>query len=214
MAIVTTTVGGEWTLKTGDFVNLVLRKLGALSAGESASPEDYADAKQLIDSSLKSMHADGLMWWAVKTDNVSFSSSFASRPSDCVACVHASWNGYPVDRVDRITYERIQDKQESGRPSVVFDDGVNLNIWPVGTGDLRLTYLREVISTSQNAEMDVPKEILRPLIDYMAWQIEPWFDVPAQKAQRIVADGMASRITLLALSNVGVDHQPTQAEYF
>lgn len=214
MAIVTTTVGGEWTLKTGDFVNLVLRKLGALSAGESASPEDYADAKQLIDASLKSMHADGLMWWAVKTDNVSFTSSFASRPSDCVACVHASWNGYPVDRVDRIAYERIQDKQESGRPGVVFDDGVNLNIWPVGTGDLHLTYLREVMSTSQNAELDVPTEILRPLIDYMAWQIEPWFDVPAQKAQRIVADGMASRITLLALSNVGVDHQPTQAEYF
>lgn len=214
MAIVTTTVGGEWTLKTGEFVNLVLRKLGAVSAGESASPEDYADAKRLIDASLKSMHSDGLMWWAVKVANVTFSSATAERPSDCVACVHASWLSYPVRRIDRIEYERIQDKSETGRPEVVLDDGANLTIWPVGSGDLRLTYLRDVLSTSQGAEMDVPNDVLRPLIDYMAWQIEPWFDVPAQKLARIVSDGQASRLTLRALANVGVDSAPVQAEYF
>lgn len=200
-------------MKTGKFVELVLKKLGAVGAGQPMAAEDYADAKDLIDATLLSLHTDGVMWWAVKVANVAFTGATATRPADCVACVHATWNGDLVRRVDRIEYERTQDKSQAGTPELVFDDGTNLTIWPVGTGNLRLTYLREILSTAQGVDMDVPEDVVRPLIDLMALEVEPWFDVPASKQGRIVSDGQAARVKLRALANVGVDHAPAQAEY-
>lgn len=203
-----------WTVKTGEFITLVLRKLGAVAAGETASAEDFADAKRLIEATLKSLHSDGVMWWAVKTADVAFTSATASRPSDCVECVAASWLGEPVRRIGRIEYERIQDKAEPGYPATVFDDGTNLNIWPVGTGNLRLTYLREILDTDQGVAMDMPIAVVRPMIDLMAFELEPWFDVPQSKQARIISDGQAARVKLRSLANVGVDHGITEAEYF
>jgi hypothetical protein len=214
MSIVATTVGGQWALKTGEFVSLVLKKLGALGAGESASPEDYADAKRLIDATLKSMHADGLLWWGVKTADVAFTSSSTPRPSDCSECVHASWNSYPMRVIQRTEYERIQNKQEAGRPEVLFDDGENLHIWPVGEGSVRLTYQRELLSTSQGAEMDMPSSVLMPMLDFMAYRIEQWFDVPPQKLARIVQDGQRARLDIQALANGRTEEAPVQVDYY
>lgn len=202
-------------MNSAKFVELVLRKLGALAAGESVSAEDYSDTKALIDASLKALHIDGLLWWAVKVADVPFTGSTAPRPTDCVACVYASWNGKQVRFAERVEYERMQDKTETGTPEIVVDDGENLILYPVpDSGDLRLTYQRELLSVSPGAPMDVPERLVRSLIDYMAYEIEPWFEVSQSKQARIVSDGQRAFLTLRKGSAQTAEPGPTEAEYF
>lgn len=202
-------------MNSAKFVELVLRKLGALAAGESVFSEDYADAKALIDASMKALHLDGLLWWAVKVADVPFVGSTALRPTDCVACVYASWNGKPVRLAERIEYERMQDKAETGDPEIVVDDGENLILYPVpDSGNLRLTYQRDLLSTVPGNPIDVPEPMVRPLIDYMAYDIEPWFEVSQAKQARIVADGQRAFKTLRSASAQTAEPAPAQTEYF
>ena len=202
-------------MNSAKFVELVLRKLGALAAGESVSAEDYADAKALIDASMKALHLDGLLWWAVKLADVPFVGSTALRPTDCVACVYASWNGKPVRLAERIEYERMQDKAETGDPEIVVDDGENLILYPVpDSGNLRLTYQRDLLSTVPGNPIDVPEPMVRSLIDYMAYEIEPWFEVSQSKQARIVSDGQRAYLTLRKGSAQTAEPGPTEVEYF
>lgn len=203
------------SMTNAKFVELVLRKLGALSAGESASAEDYQDTKDLFDASLLSMHADGVLWWAVTVDDVAFTSDTATRPADYAKGIYASWAGRPVRFCERLEYERKEDKTETGDPEMLLDDGTNLILWPVpSAGNLRLTYLRKIVGTNQGDDVPVPDEIIRPLIDLIAYEIEPWFEVPAQKLQRIVQDAPRAVLQIRSLSRETAEQAPTQAEYF
>lgn len=202
-------------MKAGRFVELVLRKLSALSAGESASPEDYSDAKELIDASMDAMRADGLLWWAVKVDNVAFTGATAARPADCAVCVQATWNGRPVRLIERVEYERIEDKTQAGDPEMVLDDLTNLTLWPVpSSGNLRLTYQREILSVTQGQEMDMPGALTRPMIDYMAYDLAAFFTPPVEVQRRIEADGARAFLQIRSLSKQASEPGPVEAEYF
>jgi hypothetical protein len=197
------------------FIELVLRKLGVIGMGESGAPEEIAEAKTLIDAAMKSLHVDGLLWWAVKVDDVTFASATAARPVDCLECVYASWNGVPVRLAERLEYERIEEKSRTGNPEIVIDDGANLTLWPVpGAGDLRLTYQRDLLNLVAGNDIDMPERLVFPLINYMAYQLAPWYDPPQEKAQRITVDGQAAFLTLRRGSVQTAEQPPTTAEYF
>lgn len=201
-------------MTSAKFVEMVLRKLGTLAAGESASAEDYSDTKTMIDASLLSMHSDGIPWWATIVDDVAFTSDTAALPTDYARGIYASWEGKPVRFCERLEYERIEDKTETGQPQMVLDDGANLILWPVpSAGNLRLTYLTKILGTNQGDPMPVPDEIIRPLIDVMAYEIEPWFDVPPLKLQRITQDYPRALLQIRSLSRQTVETAPVQAEY-
>lgn len=202
-------------MNTGEFITLILRKLGTVGAGESASAEDYADAKAVIDTSMQSMHADGLLWWAVKTANVAFTGSTGTRPTDCAVCVYATWNGVTVRLIERLEYERIQDKTETGDPEYLLDDGATLTVWPVpSSGNIRLTYQREILPTAQGAAFDAPDYLIRPLIDYLAADISGFFPPSQENAARINSDGAMAILRIRSLSRQTAEQAPVQTEYF
>lgn len=202
-------------MKAARFVELVLRKVWALSSGESASAEDYADTKELIDASMDSMRANGVLWWAVKVEDVAFSGPTAPRPADCAACVYAFWGGKRVRLIERLEYERIQDKTQAGDPQVLLDDLSTLSVWPVpSAGDLRLTYQREIIPAQQSGDMDVPRAIIRPLIDYMANDISSFFTPPADVQVKIKEDGVRAFLQIRSLAEQDSEPAPVEAEYF
>lgn len=202
-------------MKSGRFVELVLRKVGALSSGESASPEDYVDTKELIDGSMDAMRADGLLWWAVKVDDVAFTGATAARPTDCAVCVYASWNGKPVRLIERLEYERIQDKTQAGDPTFLLDDLSELTVWPVpGSGSLRLTYQREIVPADQGDEFDAPRALIRPLIDYMAYDISSFFSPPAEVMAKVEKDGGRAFLAIRSLNKQAAEPGTTEAEYF
>lgn len=202
-------------MKAGRFVELILRKVGALSVGESVSADDYVDTKELIDGSMDAMRADGLLWWAVKVDEVAFTGATAARPADCAVCVYASWNGKPVRLIERLEYERIQDKTQAGDPEYLLDDLTDLTLWPVpGSGNLRLTYQREIVPAAQGDEFDAPRALIRPLIDYMAYDISAFF-TPSQEVQaRVDRDGQRAFLQIRSLNKQTAEPGPTEAEYF
>ena len=203
------------SMTNAKFVEMVLRKLSALSAGESASAEDYEDTKELIDASLLSMHADGVLWWAVTVDDVAFTSDTATRPADYAKGIYASWAGRPVRFCERLEYERKEDKTQTGDPEMVLDDGTSLILWPVpSAGNLRLTYLHKIVGTNQGDDVPVPDEIVRPLIDMMAYEIAPWFDTPATIGQRLAQDAQRAMLQIHSLSRETAEQAPTPAEYF
>lgn len=202
-------------MKSGRFVELVLRKVGALSSGEGASPEDYVDTKELIDGSMDAMRADGLLWWAVKVDDVAFTGATAVRPADCAVCVYASWNGKPVRLIERLEYERIQDKTQAGDPTFLLDDLSELTLWPVpGSGSLRLTYQREIVPADQGDEFDAPRALIRPLIDYMAYDISSFFSPPAEVMTKVEKDGGRAFLTIRSLNKQAAEPGTTEAECF
>ena len=202
-------------MKAGRFVELILRKLGALSVGESAPPEDYADAKELIDANMDSMHANGVLWWATKVDDVAFTGATAARPADCAVCVYASWNGKPVRLIERVEYERLQDKTQAGDPRYVMDDRTSLTLWPVpSTGNLRLTYQRQIIPATQGQDMDAPRELIRPLIDYLAYDLSAFFPAPVEVQAKVKEDGMRAFLQLRSLSAQTAEPDSVEAEYF
>ena len=202
-------------MKAGRFVELVLRKLSALSAGESASPEDYADTKELIDSCMDSMRANGVLWWATKVDDVAFTGATATRPADCAVCVYASWNGRPVRLIERLEYERLQDKTQAGNPEYLLDDLTDLTLWPVpGSGNLRLTYQRQIIPANQGAEMDMPREMVRPFIDYLAHDLSAFFTPPVEVQAKVREDGVKGFLQILSLNKQSAEPGPVEAEYF
>jgi hypothetical protein len=202
-------------MKAGRFVELVLRKLSALSVGESASPEDYADAKELIDSCMDSMRADGLLWWAVKVDDVAFTGATAARPADCAVCVYASWNGKPVRLIERVEYERIEDKTQAGDPEMVLDDLTDLTLWPVpSSGNLRLTYQLEIIPSTQGQEMDMPRALVMPMIDYAAFSIMAFFAPPMEVQNKIKEDGARAFLQIRSLTRQTAETGPVETEYF
>lgn len=202
-------------MKNSAFITLVLRKLGNVGADEAVSPEDYSDAKALIDGSMDAMRANGLLWWAVKVVDVPFTSATGVRPVDCAVCVYASWNGEPVRLIERLEYERIQDKTEAGDPIYLLDDGTDLTVWRVpGSGNLRLTYMREILAGGAGDEFDCPRALVRPFIDYMAFDLRGFYPPSQERAPYIEADAMRAALAIRSLSRETAEPGPVEAEYF
>lgn len=202
-------------MKAGRFVELVLRKVGAIGVGESASAEDVGDAIDLIDGSMDALRADGLLWWAVKVDDVPLTGATGTKPTDCAVCVYASWNGRPVRLIERLEYERIQDKTQAGDPECLLDEGLTLTVWPVpSSGDIRLTYQREIIPADPSDEFDAPRALVRPFIDYMAYEISSFFTPPQEVQARVDRDGQRAFLQIRSLSRQTAEAGPVEAEYF
>lgn len=219
-----------WNLTFGDFVTRVLQKTGVLGASETASAADFDLAADVVDGSLKALHADGLLWWAVTTENVAWAAEEATQavPTGCVDVLFAYWlygTHEPVRVVERAEYEAIPDKDLTGQPEVLFNDNGTLTLWPVptasvgeladglvsGIGTLRLTYQSEIADTDQSAVLDVPKACVKPLIDLMAYEIGPYFGIDTPRLEK---DAARATETLRKLRRQIAEPGPVEVDYF
>jgi hypothetical protein len=205
-----------WTLKVSDFIARVLQKCSVIASGETASSADFDLARDVIDGSLKSMHANGLMWWAVSTEQLTFSGDSLARPDDCVECLLAYWVGAGKVRVvERTEYEAAIAKVETGTPELLFDDNGTLRLWPAPTsGDLRLTYQREIMDSDIGAPLDIPKKIILPLIDLMAYELVPYFGVSGELAARIERDAGRASASIMKLNRQSAEPGVVEATYY
>ena len=207
-----------WTLTLDKFIARVLVKCGYLDAAETVDGGDYAFAKDSIDGVLKSMHADGLLWWAVKTSPLTFTSASLARPEDCVECLFAYWfdgGDRKVRIIERQEYEAIPHKEDTGTPEVLFDDNGTLRIHPVpSSGTLRLTYQREILDTADATALDIPKKLLQPLIEYIACEVGPDFGAPASRMQLLLARKPVNERMLRRLSTQSAEPGEVSVDYF
>ncbi len=207
-----------WNLSVSKFVARVLQKCNVIGASETASAADYSLARDVIDGALKAMHADGLLWWAIKTEPLAFTGASLARPADCVECLFAYWfdgGDRKVRVIERTEYEAIPHKADTGAPDVVFDDNGTLYLHPVpSSGVLRLTYQREILDTEDGAPLDVPKKLLHPLIDYLAHETAPYFGITGKDAQRLAMDYERARVQLARLNAQSAEPGVVATDYF
>lgn len=205
-----------WNLTFTEFVTRVLQKLGVVGVDETVSGEDFSLASDVVDGSLKALHGDGLLWWAVTTTPIAWAGGATqTAPTGYASVVEAYWldgTYWPVRVVERGEYEAIPDRTYTGRPEVLFDDDGTLTLWPApGAGTLRLTYQREIADVSGASTMDIPKGMVKPLIDMMAYELAPYFGV---QNPRIEADAARAMDSLAKFRRQVAQPGPVAVDYF
>lgn len=204
-----------WNLTFAEFAARVLQKCGVLAAGETASADDLALAADVIDGALKALHADGLLWWAVTTSEIAWSGASDGSILDSAEILFAYWldgTYRPVRVVERQEWEAIEDKTQTGTPELLFDDGGTLRVWPAPTsGTMRVTYQREISDTGMGSNLDMPKKLVKPMVDLMAYEIAPYFGVVNP---RLDADAQRATLTLRKLSRQSAQPGVVEAEYY
>lgn len=214
-----TLINPAWNLPLASFVSRVLQKCGVLASSETASAADYALVLDVINGTIKALHADGLLWWAVNTEPMDFASGVDALPVplDFSEAVFAYWVGAAgrVRLIERGEYEAIFDKTQDGTPEVLFVDGEVLRLWPVPSADgtLRLTYQREIADAEGIAPLAIPPSIVKPMVDLIAAEVLPYFGVPMAAAARLERDAARATMTLRQLSVQRAEPAPVQAEY-
>lgn len=206
----------DWNLSFAKFTERVLQKLGVLGIDEAPSAEDRQLAEDVINGSLKALHADGLVWWAVNSTATAWvGGATQAAPTGYVSLLEAYWlNGdyIPLRVLERGEYEALPDKTSTGVPEFIFDNHGTLTVWPVpGSGTVRLTYLRELADGDSNVSLDIPKALVKPMVDWMAYELAPWFGV---NNHRIDADAVRAQEALRRLRPQVAQFGPVQAEYF
>lgn len=204
-----------WNLTFAEFAARVLQKCGVLAAGETASADDLALAADVIDGALKALHADGLLWWAVTTSEIAWSGASDASITDSAEILFAYWLAgtyRSVRVVERQEWEAIEDKTQTGTPELLFDDGGTLRVWPAPTsGTMRVTYQREIADTELASNLDMPKKLVKPMVDLMAYEIAPYFGVVNP---RLDADAQRATLTLRKLSRQSAQPGVVEAEYY
>ena len=214
-----TLINPAWELPLASFVSRVLQKCGVLDPTETASAADTQIVLDTTNGALKALHADGLLWWAVSTQPIAFEAGEAEvlAPLDFAEAVFAYWTGRAgkVRLLERSEYEAIFDKTETGAPEVLFVDDGLLRVWPVQAagGVLRLTYQREIVDAEGVQPLDIPRALVKPIIDLIAAEVLPYFGVPAATAARLERDATRATMTLRKLSAQKAEPAPVQAEY-
>jgi hypothetical protein len=216
MAIVLVNQSWHPTLLT--FVNRVLQKCGVLAAGETATAEDASLVMDVTDGTFKALHADGLLWWSVRTELIAFSAGSDAElaPTDFAEAAFSYWTGAAgrVRLIERGEFEAIVDKGQVGAPELLFIDAGWLRVWPVPAADgvLRLTYQRALLG-SESVELDLPTALVKPMIDLIAAEVLPYFGVAPAVAARLERDAARATMTLRKLSTQRAESAPVQAEY-
>lgn len=214
-----TLVNPAWNLPLASFVSRVLQKCGVLDPGETADAADSTLVMDTINGTLKALHADGLLWWAVSTEPVAFVAGQADKlvPLNFAEAVFAYWVGAAgrVRLIERGEYEAIFDKTQGGTPELLFVDDGLLRLWPIPSaeGVLRLTYQREIADAEGVQPLAIPPSLVKPMVDLVAAEVLPYFGVPAAISARLERDAARATMTLRRLSAQTAEPAPVQAEY-
>ena len=216
-----------FTRTVQQLVEIVLRKLGALGVGETASPEDVAVVREAIDLRLKELHALGALWFQVTgaatdlalTANVAAKSLAAVTdflyPISC--SIRIGTDDYPLDIISHREYQAIQNKSESGDPEkVFFAPSGTAYFWPVQTSALtaKLTYQAIAADTEAASPPDVPVSMMRALAVIVASDLTGDFDIAESKAAKLERQAVEAMKTIRMLNTERVSTTTVEIESF
>jgi len=189
-----------WSLTREQVRDAVLRKLGVLGAGESATPEDAAIIHEALDGTLKSLHHLGLLWWRISAASTSVAltagQDWAPLPADLLlpltlAVVDGGAEA-PVTLIGHAAYRAIPDKATRGVPQQAMFDMTAARVWlyplPAADGAAHLTYQRMATDSADGQAPDVPSWALLPLRDLVAYRVADDFGLPEDKTGRFALE--------------------------
>ena len=204
--------------------DIVLRKLGALAAGETADANDAELIYEALDLRIKELHAMGVLWFKVAgaLSDVTITSGAATTnaASDVLYPVtfqiRDGTEDFDVRIVSHLEFQSIVDKTDTGRPEVVLYSGGVYRFWPVPDANYtgKLTYQQIGADTVAATAPDVQVAMMRSLCALIVSDVADEFGMPEQKIMRIRAESEMAERRIKALTALRVDSSTTQAEYF
>lgn len=213
----------SWTLTRQQLAAAVLRKLGVLADGATATAADLAVVYEALDARLKSLHTLGVLWWKVATVatdlNLTANNAAAALPTDFLMPVSIKLRDtedLPVEIMPHQDYQAIPDKTETGVPDRVAFGVANAYFYPTPqtTYVAKLTYQKIVDDSADGVAPDIIVAGLRALKMMIAYDCADDFEVPEQKIMRLAAEAKQAERDLITLKAPITDNQPTAAQYF
>ena len=174
----------------------VYGSMGVYDPDDGVSASDATLFYEALDLQLKSLHSLGLLWWKVSSvttnTTLTVNDSTEAAPADMLYMVQMfardSTTDYPVELISHREYQDIQDKTDSGMPTVCYVDQeaqlMYLHPAPDSAYSLRQTYAKIVDDSATSTDVDVPQWALRPLIDLLKRDLADHFGVPEEKQIR------------------------------
>jgi hypothetical protein len=205
---------------------LVLRKLGVLGAGETASSDDAELVNEAIDLRLKEMHALGVLWFNVAgaTTNLSLVGGTATVSLSAITDflfpvsvkLRVGDEDQDVEIISHLEYQNIPNKSETGEPEQVFFSGASAYFWPTPDANYtaKLTYQAIAADTNNPDAPDVPVSMMRSLVTLVAYDCADAFGAPEPRLLRLLSEAKEAEKTIRTLNTQRVDSTTVEADYF
>jgi len=195
----------------------VLRKLGVLGAGETATSDDLTVVYEAIDLRLKEMHRLGVFWRNVSSTPLSFSITSgvnsASASVDILfpiaMTVLDNSADEPVMLIGKVDYAKIENKADSGVPIYAMWNGsASFTLWPVPSVSTtaKLTYETIADDTAASTAPDVDVSMLRWLKDIVAYDVADDFGIDEAKMSRWLQESLIAERNIRKLGVERVDY--------
>lgn len=227
MPIILTPVStANWNLTRAAIADIVLRKCGALEAGQEADAGDRAVVYSAMDTRLKALHAIGKLWWKTSAARISLSLS-AGVPT---ATVDAGQNMlFPlsvmvangsveteVDVKSLVDYLSINDKTVQGTPNAAYVDGNTIYFYPVPAANMtaKLAFQSIINNSDSGATLDIPTWALHPFINLVKYDVADEFGVPEGVMQRWLLDKTNAERDLRIMKRQQETPDETPVDYF
>lgn len=204
--------------------DLVLRKLGALGAGETANSDDAAIVYEALDLRIKELHAKNKLWFKVSgaQTSVALTSGVATvaAASDVLYpetfSLRINGEDTPLEIIGNTQYQQIPNKADQGQPERVMFAGGVYYFHPVPNAAYtgKLTYQQIGADTAAATAPDVQASMLRSLRSLLAYDLADDFGIPENRIVRMKLEADDAMRTILALNQQRVDNEPVQTEYF
>lgn len=207
------------------FVKHVLYKLGAIGVGESVGGDDLQVVSDAIDLRLKELHVLGVLWWNVSgsATDIALTAGVATASISATdylfpvsMAVRVGTEDHPLELIDHLTYQAIEDKASRGEPEQVFISGTTATFYPVPQSNYtaKLTYQAIAADSATGSAIDIRTESVRSFIDIVAGDLIEEYQIPEPKASRLLLRQSVGMKTLRALNQQRVSTSIISPDYY
>ena len=215
----------SFTLTREAMAASILRKLGVIASGESASVNDLAIIYEAMDLRLKELHVLGLFWRKLTTTEATFTITAntavaATGLTDILfpVSMHVTINNNDTDIkiIDPISYSTIELKTQQGEPLYAMRRDNSFVFWPVPTANrtAKLTYEKIIDDTQVSTAPDVEVSMMKSLITLVSSDLADSFGIDERKIIRLLKEAEMAERKIRNLSAPRVDLLPVQLDNF
>lgn len=213
-----------WALNRDQIIAAALRKLGALAAGQTLSPEDITNGTIALNATIASLQGLGMPLWARTTLQVSLTAGVRSYTIGVGKTINTP---YPL----KLQQATLTDIGSGSKFEVKVKSVYDLNILPIGASGqpvhisyqplngfgvvttwptpdasaalnkrLELTYQRpfeDMVNAGDT--LDFPKEWTNPIIYFLAVNLAPEWGVPNMDRSQLLKEAQMHLETALAM---------------
>lgn len=201
----------SWTLTAQEVITGALQEIGAIGAGQTASPDDYSVCLTSLQNILKEMPLHGLSWPKITVAPVAL---VWSSGTPAQVAMPADYFGVPVvsftqaaanidlDVMSKARYDALLNPTQTALyPTSIYIAPNNIGyLWPVPTVNpsLSITYQAITLDAAMLVTPDIVQAWVGGLSLWLAYEVAGKFGVPVGDRQDIERRFLMRRALMMA----------------